>query len=128
MAVWSCGVSRRVGQSSSDQPRGKRKEQRVASQFDLERQVSYARDLVRQAERGGLIDRASARDHLRNLGEDTPAAPAGRTVTITLRATGAENLRADQRGQMNTAIERALGDVARYAGVRVEPGSVRVDV
>lgn len=96
----------------------------MASTYELENQVRYAQELVRTAQRQGLIDGASADQHLRALGV-TPPAPET-AVTITLRVTGdLANFR-NYGGQAQTAVEEALRGAARQAGLTVVRGSTQV--
>lgn len=94
----------------------------MASIDELNNQVRYAQNLVRQAEQGGLIDGATARQHLAALG----AQPAGRAVVVNLRLSGDVTALNTYNGQVNQAVEQALAGAAQRAGLTVEAGSVRV--
>lgn len=96
----------------------------MASTYELENQVNYARDLVRQAQRNGLIDGATAEQHLTRLGVEQ-AAPA-QTVTITVQVTGDATQLRNYNGQVQREVEQALVGNARRVGLTVVAGSTRV--
>ncbi len=85
--------------------------------------IRYAQDLVRQAQRGGLIDQATASAHLRELGvEDNRPTQ----VTITLQVTGDLELARRNAVAVNGAVEDALRGAAGGAGLTVVRGTTRV--
>lgn len=96
----------------------------MASNTELENRVNYAQNLVRQAEQGGLIDGATARQHLRALGAEEAAATAV-TVTLQVRGDLAEARR--YGGQINEQVEASLRGTAQRAGLEVVRNSVRVN-
>lgn len=94
----------------------------MASITDLQAQVNYAQNLVRQGQATGVLSAAQAAEHLRALG-----VTEARTATITLRVSG--NVAGGYgANDVNRAVEQALTNVARQAGVTIEAGSVRVDL